>query len=159
MHEPVERHVEDYMNRSGGVPPEFTAHLDRCEPCRRELNAMQAQAELLHTLRPARDVEPRAGFYARVIERIEAQKQNSLWSIFLEPAFGRRIAVAALSLALLMGVYLFSSESRENAHAGVFQTRQQIALPGEDRVAPVLGAGEEQDRGAVLVNLATYEDQ
>lgn len=158
MHEPIERHVEDYLNRSGGVPPEFTTHLDRCEPCRRKLNAMQAQAELLHTLRPDRDVEPRAGFYARVIERIEAQRQSSFWNIFLEPAFGRRIAVAALSLALVMGAYLFSSESRDNARPATFQTRQMM-LPGEDQVAPVLGADEEQDRGAVLVNLATYEDQ
>ena len=159
MHEPIERHVEEYLNQPGAASPEFMTHLERCEPCRREVNAMQAQAELLRILRPAQEIEPRPGFYARVLDRIEGQKQNSFWNIFLDPSFGRRIAVAALSLALLMGAYLVSSEPRGENEPAVVLARQQITLPGEDRVAPVLGADQEQDRGAVLVNLVTYEDQ
>ena len=159
MHEPIERHVEEYLNQPGAAPPEFTTHLERCEPCRREVSAMQAQAELLRILRPAQELEPRVGFYARVLDRIDGQKQNSFWNIFLEPSFGRRIAVAALSLALLMGAYLVSSEPRGESESRVALARQQITLPGEDRVAPLLTADRDQDRGAVLVNLVTYEDQ
>jgi len=159
MHEPIERHVEEYLNQPGSAPPEFITHLQRCELCRHEVSVMQAHAELLRMLRPVEELDPRAGFYARVLDRIDGQKQNSFWNIFLEPSFGRRIAVAALSLALLMGGYLVSSEPRGENQSTVVLARQQITLPGEDRVAPVLGADQEQDRGAILVNLATYEDQ
>ena len=119
---------------------------------------MQAHSELLQVLRPAFEPEPRPGFYARVIDRIDAQRQNSFWALFLEPAFGRRIAVAAFTLAVLMGVYLFSMDPVSTVRP-VTAERRQIVLPGEDQVAPVLGADEEQNRGAVLVNLATYEEQ
>jgi hypothetical protein len=158
MHEPIKRHVEGYLSRPDGVPVEFTDHLLRCQPCREELAAMKAHSELVRSLRVPADIEPRPGFYARVVERIESQKQNSFWALFLEPAFGRRIAVAAFSLALLIGVYLFSMGPIDVGQP-VTAERRQIVLPGEDQVAPVLGADEEQNRGAVLVNLVTYEEQ
>jgi hypothetical protein len=96
-----------------------------------------------------------------VLERIETQRQSSIWSIFLEPAFGRRLAVASAVFAVLMGLYLVGSEpvGRPSIAQRGYSTPASAVLPGEDEPGPVLGADQDQDRGAVLVNLATYQEQ
>jgi hypothetical protein len=112
---------------------------------------MQAQARLFGSIRPAAEVEPPAGFYARVMERIESQRRVSIWTVFSESPFGRQIAFASLVLAVLMGTYMVSTEPGE-----------EIALrdsPAAEQVTPVLGPNQQQDRDAVLVNLATYQEQ
>src|SRR5437868_9672765 len=87
-------------------------HLVNCSDCRAEVESMQEQAALLHELRAPEGfaADPRPGFYARVMERIEAEGPISIWNLFIESAFGRRIAVASMALALLLGVYLVSVE-------------------------------------------------
>lgn len=156
MHEPVKEHIEAYLAGSDKVPVEFMAHLKNCDACRAEAGALKRQSEMLRLLRPAVEVEPRVGFYARVVERIEAQRQSSIWSLFLEPAFGRRLALASATLAVLMGLYLFSSEPGANSQVA---GQPMIVFPGEDQVAPLLGVhGREQDRGIILVDLASFQE-
>jgi len=159
MHEPMNEHLEDYLGRSGRqVPAAFTAHLDICAECRRDVEAFEEQSRLLSVLRSA--VELRPGFYARVLERIDQQKQTSFWGVFLEPAFGRRLAVASAALALLMGFYLVSTEPGSGSISMIVNgPPAYTTVANEDQPAPVLGATREQDRNAVLVNLATYEEQ
>jgi predicted anti-sigma-YlaC factor YlaD len=164
MHEPIRNDLEAYLKRSerGGLSAEFTAHINECERCRTELRDMGEQSELLKLLKPPAEVEPRSGFYARVIERIDSQRQNSFWGIFLEPRVGRRIAMASAAMVVLMGVYLFSTEPGTsrfgNRHAPEPVVVQM--LNGDDQQAQIAGAGTiEQDRNAVLVNLVTYRDQ
>ena len=169
MHEPIVNHVEDYLTRSDStsLPAEFSAHLVSCAECRRELAAMETHARVVRVLKPQAALDPSPGFYARLIERIEAQRPVSMWSIFLQP-FGQRLAFASLALALLMGVYLISTEPGADSNAAM--APQQVSsvggpmLPGEDQPGLVIGANirganEDQDRGAVLVNLATYHEQ
>ena len=159
MHEPVKENVEDYLAGSDTLPREFTAHLEACDSCRSEVAALKMQSSLFRALKAPEEVEPRVGFYARVIDRIDAQRQSSIWTVFLEPAFGRRLAVASAVLAVLMGFYLVSSEPAGRqiiAHQAVQHT---VVLPGEDEPGLVLGADQDQDRGAVLVNLASYREQ
>src|ERR1700733_11050253 len=122
MHEEIRHSLEDFLNSenflksddglkgSGSrVPAEFHAHLGECAECAGELRALEAQSRLLRSLRPPQDIEPRAGFYARVIQRIEAQPA-SIWSVFLDPKFGFRLAVASAALVALLGTYLVTSE-------------------------------------------------
>ena len=156
MHEPISNHIEEYLTRHDRttLPAEFTAHLMSCGECRDELAGMEGQSLMVRTLKPPAEAEPGPGFYARVLERIEAQRPISIWNIFLQP-FGRRLAMASLTLALLMGVYMFTTEPGSNPSA---QSAPQ-ALIGEDQPGPVLGSNQEQDRGAVLVDLATYREQ
>ena len=117
---------------------------------------LNRQGMLVRVLRSPEDVESRTGFYAGVIDRSYAQRQSSIWSIFLEPSFGRRLAVASGTLALLMGLYLVGSEP---AGSGIStKNARTIVLPGEDEPGPavVFGHDEEGNRGAVLANLAAY---
>jgi hypothetical protein len=150
MHEPIKEHLEEYLMRSHSarLPAEFTAHLASCAECRRELAVMEAHSRVVRVLQPRQELEPSAGFYARILERIEAQRPLSIWSIFLEP-FGRRIAFASMALAVMMSVYLYSTEPGAS----------NAILADEDQPGLVLGATPEQERGAVFVDLASYRGQ
>ena len=157
MHRVIRDRLEEVLAQTPGA--DLTKHLKDCEECRVELEQMRAQAGLLRTLRPAEEAEPRGGFYARVMERIEAEGPVSIWYVFSESPFGRRIAVASMALALAIGVYVFSAEQSEPAVA----TRQVEfgpgQLPGEDQPGLVLTGSGAPDRDAVLVNLVTYQEQ
>ena len=76
-----------------------------CEDCAGELRLIEAQAQTLRSLRCNEEVEPRAGFYARVMNRIEQRGPASIWSLLLQPSFGRRLALASATLVLLLGAY------------------------------------------------------
>ncbi len=155
MHEPVKVNLEDYLAGSESLPRQFTIHLLECEECRQEVAELKAQSTLLRVLRSPGDFESRPGFYARVIERIDVQRQSSIWSIFLEQAFGRRLAMASAALAILMGLYLVGSEPGNPGSAP--NTARTIVLPGEDEPGQVvLGHDQDQDRATVLANLAAY---
>jgi hypothetical protein len=118
---------------------------------------MREQADLLRELRAPATAEPRPGFYARVMERIETQGAASIWNLFFESPFGRRIAVASMALALLLGVYLVTSERFEEHFSAGEQPAYSIA--GEDQPASVLTQTGAPDRDSVLVNLVTYQEQ
>jgi hypothetical protein len=115
---------------------------------------MRNQQRLLRSMRLPEEAEPKAGFYARVIERIESQGAASIWSLFFDSAVGRGLAMASMMLALGLGVYLVSSER--------LAAPQVVAVPGA-----VLGSGPDSagmltgspDRDAVLFNLVTYREQ
>ena len=146
MHQPIREGLEDFLNGSGDrtIPRDFTAHLASCRECSEELSLIQDHAQSLRRLRS--DVEPRPGFYARVMDRIERQTDLSIWSVFLRPSFGRRIAIASAALALLMGAYLVSTEPGEPEH---------LSSPV---VVTAVDESVQQQRDAVLVNLASYPE-
>jgi len=135
MHREVGDHIEEIL--AGGDLVRVQKHLDECVDCREGVHSMQDQAAMLRALKPPEDfdAEPCPGFYARVMERIEAEGPISIWNLFIESAFGRRIAVAAFALALLLGVYLVSSEqtSEEPLVAG---EGSQFVLSPSDSVQP-----------------------
>ncbi len=136
-------------------------HLQQCEGCRGEVEAMRRHAMALRQLRSG--AEPRPGFYARVMERIEAQRVGSIWNVFSESPFGRRLAVASMALAVLLGVYLVTSEQFADQNANQPVQMISATLPGEDQPASnvrfVPGSSSMPDRDAVLVNLVTYREQ
>jgi hypothetical protein len=164
MHREIESHIEDVL--AGSQP----VHLSQCEECRAEVRGMQEQTALIRELRVPEGFadEPRPGFYARVMERIEAEGPISIWNLFIESAFGRRIAVASLALALLVGVYLVTSErSAEDPMIGAQEAQAtvgQIVVAGEDAPARVISQVDQSLAGpssqdAVLADLVTYREQ
>jgi len=100
-----------------------------------------------------------------VMERIEAEGPISIWNLFIESAFGRRIAVASLALALLIGVYLVTSErSAEVPMIAVQEAQQPLVVVGEDGPARVIMQMDQSSAGqssqdAVLGDLVSYQEQ
>ena len=170
MHQPVRHNLEDHLrgidkDYAKRVAAEMQDHLDACEDCMAELKAFENHAAAVRSLR-AGTIEPRAGFYARVMNRIEETRAKaSIWSAFLEPVFARRIVYASVALVLLLGTYLVSSGFNDSA---VQQLQQPtLAVTQQDSVTPpdqkTVNADFEngsvaQQRDAVLVNLASYQE-
>lgn len=169
MHREIRDHIEDVL-RGRDTLKHAREHLSECHECRTELDAMQEQTKLIRELRAPEDfsADLRPGFYARVMERIEAEGPISIWNLFIESAFGRRIAVASLALAVLVGVYVVTSErSAEDATVAV-QSGQastgQTFVAGEDAPAREItrvdqSQTDESSEDAVLANLVTYREQ
>ncbi len=168
MHQQIRENLESYLNGAASdVPAGFHAHLGECDECGGELKSLEALSQMLRSLRStetiesAQNIEPRAGFYARVMERIEAQPA-SIWSVFLDRKFGLRLAVASATLIALLGTYLVTSEpsgpefastpavvSTDIPEATGTPVRQEASFQQE-------GAQQQQQRDAVLVDLASY---
>jgi len=159
MHRLVRDHIEDIV--AGVESASVAEHLKACEECRSDVTAMRAHSAALRELRAPDDAEPRPGFYARVMERIEAQSPASIWSLFIESAFGRRIAVASLALALLLGVYVISSERAADQPIVAGQQAQPAVVLGEDAPGRVITqmSSNQSSNDDVLVNLVTYQEQ
>ncbi len=117
MHDVIRTDLENFL--SDRLAPErmaaFREHIAECASCREMVTSFEQQSTLIRSLRVSEEeVAPAAGFYARVMERIEAQRPISLWSVFLQPLFARRVMYASLALFLALGSsVLWSSESHE----------------------------------------------
>ena len=152
MHQEIRHSLEDFLrgNNRLELPAEFQAHLGECSECADELRLLEAQSQLLRSLGSGVEVEPRTGFYARVVERIQAQPV-SIWSVFLERKFGFRLAVASAALVALLGTYLVTSEQSGPEFAS------SPAVVSTDKVqADQDGLRQQRQRDAVLVDLASY---
>jgi hypothetical protein len=164
MHQPVKDNLEEYLRDGRGMfpkplPPDMEAHLESCGECAEQLRQLQSQSEALTSLRAPANLEPRAGFYARVMQRIdEARATRSVWSAFLEPVFAKRLIFASATLVVLLGTYLFSTEPVDMAPG--YQPTTIVATPRQVSVTPDDPdiSTSPQERDAVLVNLAAYHE-
>jgi len=163
MHHQIRENLENYLNGSASeVPASFHAHLGECEECAGELKSLEALSRMLRSLESAPNVEPRAGFYARVMERIEAQPA-SIWSVFLDRRFGFRLAVASAALIAVLATYLVTSEPNgpEFVSTPAVVSTDLPRVNGTPPTPPEAsyqpdGAQQQQQRDAVLVDLASY---
>ncbi|MCU1275550.1 MAG: putative transrane anti-sigma factor [Bryobacterales bacterium] len=115
MHQVILDRLEEHLSGSPS-PREFTAHLESCEECRTEVREMQELSGALGFLRIRDQVAPPPGFYARVSQRLEAERPRSLWSLFrLDPSFGKRVAFASLMTLAILGSFLITRESQYSA--------------------------------------------
>jgi predicted anti-sigma-YlaC factor YlaD len=153
MHKPTLEGLEEYLagRMSGARARSFSAHLDGCAECRGMVDGMRLQSGMVRSLKAPADVEPPPGFYARVMERIEAQAACSLWSVFLEPFFLRRFMYASLALMMLFVVGAASVNNGVGLHQVVpVEMAVEITMPD---ASSYIG---EEDREVVFVNLASF---
>ena len=146
MHAVIIHHLEEYL--SGRLAPpsldRFQTHLDTCSHCRRELNEIQHASSLLAALKARETVDPPASFVVRVIEDVGGRSAPSLWTLFGDFAFGRRVVFASLITMAVLGTVLVS---REEAYQPAPPTPQ--AVMAADTGSP--------DADQMLVTLANYE--
>jgi len=154
MHEPLKGRIEDYLH-GGSHMPDVEQHLANCESCNAEAAAMKQQAEMFKLLKSTEEFEPDAAFYARVMNRIETQAKPSIWNIFGESIFAKRLAYASLTFVVLLGTYFVSSNSSDEPQ---FANSSPEMLMSHDPHPTEVGTDPQKDREAVLVNLATYEE-
>jgi hypothetical protein len=109
---------------------------------------MKTQAEMLRSLRAPEEVEPAAGFYARVLQRIEEQTIESIWAVFVNSPIGNRLVYASLTLALVLGSYVIAQESRDGEYHKSRVVAQNVQFDA------VFGDSQQQ-RDAVLVNFVS----
>ena len=155
MHRLIQDHLEEVLAESNSeLESPAAAHLSECAECREEVSAMRSHAAMLRALRAPvsmnDELAPRPGFYARVMERIEAQRPIDIWQLFFDSAFGRRIAIASMALALFFSLYLVSSE----------RLAQPVTISvDEDHPGMTLTKAGLPDKDTVLVDLVTYREQ
>jgi anti-sigma factor RsiW len=169
MHRVIQDHLEEVLaeTQSSECDPRacselVRSHLKDCEECRGEVDEMLAQARVLREMRASPEqtgAEPRPGFYARVMERIEAEGAISIWNVFSESPFGRRIAVASMALVVLAGVFLYAFEPATDQAAGNPTVEFISGQLPDSQPVPALKPSGQPDRDAVLVNLVTYQEQ
>jgi anti-sigma factor RsiW len=151
MHEPVIGRLEEYLD-GGGPFADVEEHLKNCANCRKEVEAMQMHSALFQSLRTP-ETDPAAGFYARVLNRVETQARPSAWSLFGESLFAKRLAYASAMFLVVLSTVLVTSTAPEEPLAMAAPER---ILAGESDPIPVTMENQQEDRDVVLVNLATY---
>jgi anti-sigma factor RsiW len=159
MHRPLHENLEGYL--SGTLLPTeqraLDTHLASCSGCRNELAVLQGSARDLRLLRPSEDLEDSMapGFFLRVMERIEEQRQVPLWAMLLDPGFGRRLVFACLMLLALLGGYVAAVDPREAQHSpGAILAGRPSPLAPAQRLGPDLN----RNRSTMLVTLAADTD-
>ncbi|HEX4169399.1 MAG TPA: hypothetical protein VHZ55_28390 [Bryobacteraceae bacterium] len=113
------------------------------------MDAFKSQARQLANLRAPDEFEPAAGFYARVMQRIEDRQACSFWSIFMDATYTRRIAVASLTVMLALGGYAATQDFHGRSSQNLVAFSE-----GSHYDAPVMGSTSEK-RDAVLENFET----
>jgi hypothetical protein len=120
---------------------------------------MSLHADILRSFRIQHAPEPAAGFYARVLQRVESQAAPSFWELLLDQTFGRRLAYATGSMLLLMATFLLatSGEQPELASTPVEMiARPAPAAPSDPR--PPFGDDMHQNREQFLVTMASFSE-
>ena len=102
--------------------------------------------------------EPPAGFYARVMQRVEAQGRPSFWTLLLDPVFGRRLVYGTGAMFLLMASFLLATSGNqpELAQTPVQMMAQPPAAPMA--VHASFGDDVQRDRDHFLVTMASFAE-
>lgn len=154
MHRLTKERLEQILSApERRLPADLEQHLAGCPKCREQLQGFQEHSRWLHALRLSEELQPRLGFAARVMERIEAQQRASVWSVFFEPAFGGRLALLTLALTLVLGS-LVAFQAGDDPLSSL----PPEALMAVEDHPPNLGVDPQRDRQTILVTLASYRE-
>jgi hypothetical protein len=85
------------------------------------------------------------------MNHIETQAKPSVWNVFGESLFAKRLVYASATFLFLLGTYFVSSSPDEEFAPGT----PQVILAGQHLPEPVT-MDPQKDRETVLVTLATW---
>ena len=153
MHGSIRDRLEDLLGAGRKtVGDERLAHLSACPDCSSEVNKMEAQSEMLRLLRAPEQVEPTAGFYSRVMQKVEEQRaKGSIWTTLATSPLRTRLVYASLTLAVVLGSYVIVQDDQDGISGG----RGVVTQTAAHFDAPVFGDLNQQ-RDAVLTNFAAH---
>ena len=156
MHALIKERLEEYLRGTGEQADldSVRAHLASCEGCSGEVEDMRSQVWLLQLLRSPEETQPGAGFYARVMDRIDAQRSTSTFYAFLDLHLAQRLIFASLTAVFVLGSYLVYTE-REPSFV---ESGPVAVLASQTAERDLVGVHQAQDRETVLVALASYEE-
>ncbi len=161
MHSLLSEHLEGYLSGNLGHAERqaLEAHLSACPRCRGQMAGFLESAEHIRALRPPQDIELElpAGFYARVMEQADQEREVPFWAVLLEPSFGRRLVFACLMLLALLGTYVAAIERPDYPS----QHRPEVLLTRQDSLPvpePRFGSDLERNRSTVLATLVADGD-
>jgi hypothetical protein len=103
------------------------------------------------------DIEPHPGFYARVLDRIDAQRPSSIWTLFSESLFGRRLATASLALALITAASIVGQESYSQDTDAQAAVELDPLYPSAGIQQAVMNTSS--NNGTMLMSLVSYRGQ
>jgi len=149
MHGSIRSELENLLEGRASAS-EVKQHLQSCGACATEVDAMRDQIQWFRSLRDGEEVEPAGGFYARVMQRIEERAKDSIWAVFVYSPFGKRLALASLSLAVLLCSYVVAEEKLDGhltSESAVQQVHYDVPVEGD----------QAQQRDAVLQNFAVHK--
>jgi anti-sigma factor RsiW len=154
--------LEDYLsgNLSRTRKADLEAHLARHPEAAEQLEQFRLTSSWLVELRaPEGEPQgPEAGFYARVLQRIDREQVEPFWAFFLQPMVVRRLAFGSLVWLALVGSYVvsFSNPSEEIGRrlAEAVLTDQ----PASDYYRVRLGNNLEQNRDSMLAVVVASGD-
>lgn len=160
MHEPVQSQLEEILQGrlQAGNRADVEAHLAACKDCAAELREMRLYSGIMRSLKVSDVPEPSAGFYARVMQRVEAQGRPSFWNLLLDPVFGQRLVYATGAAFLLMASFLLATSGGQSELA---QTPVHVMAQPESTptVMPAaFGEDVQRDREHFLATLASYSE-
>lgn len=113
--------LEDYLSGAlaGKELAEFNARLSADAALSAEVAELVETRALFEAIRldAAELAAPAPGFYARVNQLIESEKETPFWAVFLQPFMVRRLAFAALMWMFVLGsVSLFTDTTTRANH-------------------------------------------
>lgn len=137
---------------------EFERRLAADSAADEEMTAFRATADLFAEFKvdTSEDMEPAPGFYYRVMERVEAEQGESVWSLFLQPFVVRRFAFVALMWLLMLGsvAVLHDDTTAQSVQLADSILKQQ---PPE-QIYVRLGPDLQQNRDSMLAVLIASAD-
>lgn len=161
MHEPIRQNLENLIRGgklSASVRETVESHLADCSACVEELRVMRLHSGLMKVLRPDNAAEPTGGFYARVMQRIEAEGTPSFWNLLLDPVFGLRLVYATASLVLLMGAFLLATTESLPELASTPVEIMAKPQPAAPVTAVAFGEDMSREREHFLVTMASFTE-
>jgi anti-sigma factor RsiW len=156
----LQERLEDYL--AGRLNEqdlaEFERRLAADSAADEEITAFRATADLFAEFKvdTSEDLEPAPGFYYRVMEQVEAEQGESVWSLFLQPVVMRRFAFAALMWLLMLGsvAVLHDDTTEQSVQLADSILKQQ---PPE-QIYVRLGSDLQQNRDSMLAVLIASAD-
>ncbi len=156
----IKDRLEEYLSGelTGKELAELEARLERDGDSAAELSQFEANRRLFDAIRvdASELASPAPGFYARVNQLIESEKEVPFWEVFLQPFMVRRLAFAALMWMLVLGSAVVFTDQTTRANTELADLILSEQPPANYQVR--MGVDIEQNRASMLAEMMAPRD-